>query len=602
MRNINPFAHTLIKKPKKSFKNLSHSSIRTDEFGRITPINYEEVVGNTTYTLNTKNFIIPRPLFAPAFAKIYVLTRTFFVPNRLLYPHYDDYYAQTDDSVKEPYTTVKDILNLATQQYNDEFNPLINGSLGDFIGIPTLVKTGTHYNGQSVTAAAAAQAAVQANNGKFLNKHINLMKLLAYHKIWLDWYADENYDFDCAALEKVLEEIPKLPNYPYIDFNDQVTITINGVSYTYVVLPYLFSYHYACGPKDYYMGALPAQQAGNPVQTPLGAAAPVVMRTQSGQPFISGANMLGGSGNGSNSEVRDYDAVTNPLGYWFTDNHGGQSLVNLFADLSNAVGGNVVEFRTALAAQRFEEKMMRGGSRYPERMRALYGSNIPDPYVQRTQYIGGNVQDVSIDTIFSSAETDGSNARSGLLGSYAGRAYSAGESGYKGFFATEPGYFVTLQSIVPMPLYINGFKKDLIRDSFFEKIVPDFVGVGEQPIQACEFFVPWGDTANFDPEHPFGYVPHYSDWCKHDDEVHGDFRGNLGYWHTAMCGDLFNNTGGNDELNSDILRQYNYKGGQRLFAVTPDDKNRWTNLPFLCKSDFYCKVLLPLPNALVPKL
>lgn len=602
MRSINPFTHTLLKKPRKSQKNLSHSSIRTETFGRITPTNFEEVAGNTTYVLNTKNYIIPRPLFAPAFAKIFVLTRTFFCPNRLLYPHYEDYYAQSDDSIKEPYTTVKDICYLASQMSNDDYNPLLNGSLGDFIGIPTLVKSGTQYNGQQVSLASLATQILNSGNTKFLNKHISLMKLLAYHKVWLDWYADENYDFEMEFFNGLLESLPTAPNYPYLSSSAYVSFTINGQQYSIQPLSYLFQFHYACGPKDYFLGALPAQQAGSPVQTPLGAAAPVVMKTQSGQPFPAAANMLGGSGSGSNNEVRDYDSVSNPLGYWFTDNQNGQSLVNLFADLSNAVGGNVIEFRTALAAQKFEEKMMRGGKRYPERMRALYGSNVPDPYIQRTQYIGGNVQDVSIDTIFSSAETDSSNSRSGLLGSYAGRAYSAGESGYKGFFAMEPGYFVTTQTIVPMPTYINGFKKDLIRDSFFEKIIPDFVGVGEQPIEACEFFVPWGDAANFDPEHVFGYVPHYSDWCKHDDEVHGDFRGNLGYWHTAMSGDLYDATDGSNELNSDILRQYGYKAGQRLFAVAPSDKDKWLDLPFICKSDFYCKVFLPLPDALTPRL
>lgn len=598
---MNPFKNIMVKPPRRSRKNLSHSSIRTDMYGRVTPINFEESAAGATHVINTKNYIVPRPLFAPAFAKIYVLTRTFYVPHRLNMANFEEYYAQTDDKIKKPYTTVKDLLSLAQQSGNDAYNPFINGSLGDFIGIPTVVKSGMQYNGESVTSSALAAACVQDNNTKFLSKQIDIMKLLAYHRVWCEWYADENYDFEKAFFEEMLEALPQMAHYPYIAFSDYCTFTINGQTYTVQPLSYLFQFHTACGPKDYFLGALPAQQAGSPIQTPLGSAAPVVMKTQNGQNFIAGANMLGGSGSNTNNTVRDYDPVTNPLGYWFTDNAGGQQLVNVFADLSNAVGGNVVEFRTALAAQRFEEKEMRGGKRYKERMRTLYNVDIPDGYVQRSQYVGGSVQDVSIDTIFSTAETDNQNSRSGLLGSYAGRAYSAGETGYKGYFAMEPGIMLTLQTIIPMPLYINGFKKDLIRKSFFENIIPDFVGVGEQPIEACEFAVPWGATSNWDPEHVFGFVPHYGDWCKHDDEVHGDFRGNLGYWHTAMSGSLYSATG-QDELNSDILRQFDYVAGNRLFAVSPKSPNDWTDLPFICKCDITHKVVLPLPNNLTPAI
>lgn len=593
------FSKTFTRKPPRSKKNLSHSSILTNGFGRIVPVNFEELMPNDVILQNVRTQIKPVPLFAPAYSKIYVNTRTFACPVRIIFPNYEEYWSQSDDTVKEPYTTLKDLANIHLQG-DMTLSPFLDGSLGDYMGLPTLPYSGTTYDGQTANAGELATS-LTTGSPELAAQPILLLKLLAYHKVWCDWYRDENYDDD--QMEQILKHLPDCPDYPYIKSSD--TITLDDGS-TVQPLRELFDYHYASGPKDYFLSALPSQQQGTGVTIPLGEKAPVYGDQLSGSPFQSvGVRDLQVVVRDVNSPHFKNSSLSGTNENQWVMQYTGQTLagVDLFADLSQAQAANVVEFRTALAAQKYEEKLMRGGSRFAEVMRSRFNSRIPDAYIQRSQYIGGSRQFVEIDDIFSTAQTDGSDAQAGMLGSYAGRAYSAGNTGYQAFHTMEHSIIVTLQTIIPQPIYAQGIQRDLMRTSFWDKAQWEFAKVGEQEIKSLEFYLPVDSTAVAAQENDsiFGYTPRYSDWCTHKDEIHGDFRDSLGYWHTA-AGMSHDATTYNVELNSDILRQNYYKGASRLFAVVKPEGNPWQDLPFRCKVDVLMNKICSLPKNPAPNL
>ena len=57
---------------------------------------------------------------------------------------------------------------------------------------------------------------------------------------------------------------------------------------------------------------------------------------------------------------------------------------------------------------------------------------------------------------------------------------------------------------------------------------PEFAHLSEQEIKNQELFVTNDNSYN---EGTFGYTPRYAEYKYHQSEAHGDFRGNLSFWH-----------------------------------------------------------------------
>ena len=59
--------------------------------------------------------------------------------------------------------------------------------------------------------------------------------------------------------------------------------------------------------------------------------------------------------------------------------------------------------RIAIAAQQFYEKLARGGSRYIETIRSMFGVVNPDYRLQRSEYLGGDRVPININSVVQSS-------------------------------------------------------------------------------------------------------------------------------------------------------------------------------------------------------
>ncbi len=111
-------------RPKRNTFDLSHQNNLTMEFGKLYPFLCEPVIPGDSVRLDTAFGIRAMPTAFPLQTKIRADVHYFYVRNRNLWKDWPDFIGQTRDDLVMPYVT------------NDSI-PLSNGSLSDYLNIPT---------------------------------------------------------------------------------------------------------------------------------------------------------------------------------------------------------------------------------------------------------------------------------------------------------------------------------------------------------------------------------------------------------------------------------------------------------------------------------
>jgi len=152
---------------------------------------------------------------------------------------------------------------------------------------------------------------------------------------------------------------------------------------------------------------------------------------------------------------------------------------------------DVNTFRSAMQVQVYLERMARGGSRYTEITKEIFGVENPDFRLQRSEYIGGGTTPLQFTPIAQTAPVAGVGL--GALGA-AGSAVGGGSASYA---ATEHGFIVCICSVKSELSYSQGVHKMWDRKTLYDYYNPAFAGLGEQAVLRREIFAT-GASANDD--------------------------------------------------------------------------------------------------------
>lgn len=214
----------LVKKPKRSWMNLSHEFKFDTGFGSLVPILCEEILPNDKIKLSSEMFTRFSALIAPAFQRCDARIEYFFVPNRILWDDWDKFISNSEDaSIVKPYVNLDDLQAGHLWESN---------SLADYLGFPA------EYTDVGSSSPHSPR------NERFQSQ-VDILPFRAYYKIWYDWYRDEN----------VMTTSPE----PRTGGGRCVPSAEN-----------IFDLQTRCYPRDYFTSALPfAQQGANPVRLPL---------------------------------------------------------------------------------------------------------------------------------------------------------------------------------------------------------------------------------------------------------------------------------------------------------------------------------------------
>lgn len=219
-------------------------------------------------------------------------------------------------------------------------------------------------------------------------------------------------------------------------------------------------------------------------------------------------------------KVGDEQLLTGITGY---DKNAPESTIQA---LNEAIqyGISINDFRNVNALQRWLEKNVRRGYRYKDQVLSHFGVDLKYEECDMPEYIGGVSQDVNVQTIHQTAETDEQP-----LGSFAGNATCVGSSKHEiDHYFDEEGFIIGILSISPIPVYSQLLPKMFTKvNNALDYFKPEFGHIGLQPITYREVCPLQAYSEGKSLDSTFGYQRAWYDYLASTDEVHGDFRDTL---------------------------------------------------------------------------
>lgn len=317
---------------------------------------------------------------------------------------------------------------------------------------------------------------------------INALPLAAYQAIYNEYYRDQN----------LITEI----DYKARDGNNAANATLNVL-------------RKRAWEHDYFTACLPSPQKNSAIDIPFGIVHDVSVLAKE-PPVTPGDSAVVLTGTGVPSGGGDNQTV--PFGTPDT------TVTDLYAETSQAVeGGTISDLRRAFKLQEWLEKAMRGGSRYIEFIRSMFGVQSSDKRLQRPEYITGVKSPVIISEVLNTSAT-----ATQAQGTMAGHGVSVAQ-GYNGsYYCEEHGIIMCIMSVMPKTAYQQGLARKWNKTNDpFEYYFEQFAHIGEQAVLNKELYVLQSEANRGEV---FGYIPRYSEYKFENNRTAGDFKSTLDYW------------------------------------------------------------------------
>lgn len=262
--------------------------------------------------------------------------------------------------------------------------------------------------------------------------------------------------------------------------------------------------------KDYYTTARAEKQQGTAVSLPLGTTAPIKGTGVAGS-FYSVKNPTIGSGlyNLDNSAATFTKATADASG----------TQTQLFADLTNATAATISDLRNSLALQKYAEARATYGDDYVDYLRYL-GIKPSDARIDRPVYLGGGKQTIAFSEILN---TTGANTPGAMVG----HGIGAVRSNKFRYFCEEHGWIISMLSIRPKSIYVNGLHRKWSRADKEDYYTKELEGIGVQSILNKELA-----ADHTTPAGVFGYSGRYDEYRSEPSRVSAEMRNSTNYdWH-----------------------------------------------------------------------
>ena len=520
MSDFNPLDRAKIAVHRSSF-DLSSKKLFTAKVGEILPCYWQIAIPNNKYRISSDWFTRTVPVNTAAYTRIKEYYDFYAVPLRLIsralpqaFTQMTDYMtaaasntANAEMLTSVPNTTLN-LLSLDFQTINgkDVFDdaglPYVYGAckILDMLGYGSFLSSDNPAKA-AITKAYLGKDSVPDTSNPLIysvSQTVNLLPLLAYQKIYYDFFSESQWEKHLAYAY----------NVDYWDGKSQLNLA-----------PEMLQLRYANYPKDYFMGMLPRSQYGDVAVMP-SSFQPSIYPSR----IVTGTSSNSGLGSGSSSYLVNSGNSTNIVTN--TPNPGSGAFPALLVPDLSALSIRATEY-----LQRWKEVVQFASKDYSDQMRAQFGIKAPEYMGNHAHYIGGWSNVININEVLNTnLEADGSQAviAGKGVGSNSGHmlTYDCG---------AEHQVIMCVYHAVPLVDWnLTGQNPQLTVTSITDFPQPAFDQLGMQAVPALNLH----NNPSLKVSGSLGYNLRYWQWKSSIDTVHAAFRSGMAYqaWSSPIDG------------------------------------------------------------------
>ena len=516
MSDFNPLDRARIATHRSSF-DLSSKKLFTAKIGEILPCYWQIAIPDSKYRISSDWFTRTVPVNTAAYTRIKEYYDFYAVPLRLIsralpqaFTQMTDYMTSAASSSENtpvltsvPYVsqgTISSFLQLAdagdqSNTRDDAGLPIAYGSckLLDILGYGSMLAS-SNANKASITQKyLGVDNLGDADNPLVYrtSQAVNILPLLAYQKIYYDFYSNSQWEKHLAYAY----------NVDYWSGSGTVPLAVN-----------MIKLRYANYPKDYFMGMLPASQYGSVAVLP------------SINSSYSSANIIAANSVSRINLVNPASSSTSVVTTSPNTTTESRNII-LNSDLS------ALSIRATEYLQRWKEVVQFSSKDYSDQMAAQFGIKAPEYMGNHAHYIGGWSSVININEVVNTnLDTDSSQA------SIAGKGVSS-NSGHTLTYdcGAEHQVIMCVYHAVPMLDWnLTGQSPQLTVTAISDFPQPAFDQLGMQAVPALNL----QNNPGRNVSGSLGYNLRYWQWKSNIDTVHAGFRAGAAYqsWAAPLDG------------------------------------------------------------------
>ena len=541
--------------PSRNGFDLSFKRNFTAKAGELLPVMVKEVLPGDVFNIDLSAFTRTQPVNTAAFARIREYYDFFFVPYHLLWNKSHTVLTQMLDNSQHstsinpinndpltgqlPYITCEQIAKFLTAQ---SALGLLNAEVRkNYFGYdrPTLSVKLLEYLGYGNFSDYVDPTTEKewAKNPKMSNLNLNAFGLLAYQKIYSDFYRDSQWE----------KANPSTFNVDYLDGSSSLQVPLPTVNPQPEILRNytMLDLRYCNWQKDLFHGVLPSSQFGG--------------RTN--------VYPLKGSVTGtvSGSSV------------------SGESSTNL----------DILLLRQYEFLQKWNEIAQSASKDYKDQVKKHWNVSVGDCCSELCQYLGGVSSNIDINEVVNT------NITSDFSADIAGKGTGVSRGSIKFNSNGDYGLLMCIYHCLPVLDYTTDFvEPSLTKINAQDFAIPEFDRIGMQSIPLVWLSNPQRSVAAAS-DYRLGYAPRYIEYKTSFDSSVGAFKRSLNSWVMSYNNDSLFNQIGNTNLKPDppyssVYVNYssfkvNPNSVDPIFAVNADSS--FDTDQFLCSAFFDVKAV-----------
>lgn len=518
--------------------------------GELLPVMCKEVIPGDKVTIDLSSFTRTMPVNTAAFARIREYYDFFFVPFSHLWNRSNTVLSQMDYNQLHATSLTPDY-----SSYNGELPYVTTSQIGSYIRAVKVADPSTKVNmfgfDRSYTTCKLLEYLGYGRYYEFIsedtggleyNIELNVLGLLAYQKIYADFFRDEQWE----------KPSPSCFNVDYMSGTTSMQVQVpTSASDSFFTDYNMFDLRYCNWPKDLYHGILPNAQYGDTAVVPIGG--------------VSLDNLsIEGKGYGvfPTFKYETFDGTYPPLDRehvqaFYYNPKGSPSSEGL--TLSGTVGSaqqmgfawdnpnlritstgsstpsglSILALRQYEFLQKWKEIVQSTGQNYKDQMKSIWNVDVSDHLSDRCTYLGGINSSLSINEVVNTNITGDYSAE--IAGKGTAVANGKIEFDSRGEF----GYLMCIYHCMPIVDYTTSYiDPQFMRVNAEDFANPVFDRVGMQQISDASIMNRFSSAYNFDgTPRLLGYVPRYADYKTSIDTSVGAFVGSMSHWVVSYDAD-----------------------------------------------------------------